>query len=320
MNAAERVNKRLSEVWRAAPQMDFDDHTRLIFFSDCHRGDNSAADEFAPNQRLFVHALSHYQARGFHYVEVGDGDELMKNSNFELIRRAHMDVFRVMQQFHADGRLHMIFGNHDLVRRNPTVVARTLHQYVDEASGHTVPLFPGLHVYEGLRLHHTPSQRSLMAVHGHQGDLIDENFHKAGKFLVRHVWRRVQQVGIHHPGEWYTQWRSQGSQVGPTCDAPPRSFERRLASWALTNHLPLITGHSHRPIFAPSPGLPIFNCGSCVQPFQLSGLEITDGAISLVNWSVQQGAFVRKLVAGPMTLRTLTRGDAATSTSTIAQR
>jgi len=306
---AQRVSKRLSEVLAGAPELAFNDSSKFIFFSDCHRGDNSAADEFAPNQPLFLHALTQYFEQGYSYIEVGDGDELMKNKSFEVIRRAHQAVFDLMRRFHEAGRLYMVYGNHDLVRRNPEVVARTLHQYFDEARKRIEPLFAGIEVYEGLRLHHAPSNQSFLVVHGHQGDLIDETLHRAGKFLVRHVWRRMQQSGIQKPGVWYSAWRGRNSKGGDTCgvNLHLRAFEQRLAAWARSQGLPLITGHSHRPIFAPSVDTPVFNCGSCVQRDQISGLEVSDGTISLVNWSAHAGIFVREVVAGPMDIGTFAR-------------
>ena len=308
MKSAERVSKRLSEVWADAPQLTFNNTTKFIFFSDCHRGDNSAADEFAPNQPIFLHALTQYFEQGYSYIEVGDGDELMKNKSFDVIRRAHQSVFDLMGRFHEAGRFYLVYGNHDLARRNPEVVARTLHHYFNEARKRIEPLFAGLKVYEGLRLRHEPSDQSFLVVHGHQGDLVDENLHRAGKFLVRHVWRPLQQSGVQQPGVWYSRWRGRKQTPAFGGDvALLRPFERRLASWACAHDLSLITGHSHRPIFAPGVDMPVFNCGSCVQRDHISGLEVADGAISLVNWFARDGEFVREVIAGPMNIGMLAR-------------
>jgi hypothetical protein len=63
----------------------FDDSSKFIFFSDCHRGDNSWADNFSPNQLLMFHALTYYYDQGYTYIEVGDGDELWENRDFRTI-------------------------------------------------------------------------------------------------------------------------------------------------------------------------------------------------------------------------------------------
>jgi len=52
------AHRRLTEVFEAAQRVPFDDDSRIVFFSDCHRGDNSRADGFARNKALFLHALS----------------------------------------------------------------------------------------------------------------------------------------------------------------------------------------------------------------------------------------------------------------------
>ncbi|MBN1262191.1 MAG: serine/threonine protein phosphatase, partial [Anaerolineae bacterium] len=70
------TSSRLSGVLASAPEIPFTDDDRFIFFSDCHRGDNSWADDSAHNQSLMFHALQHYYREGFTYIEVGDGDEL----------------------------------------------------------------------------------------------------------------------------------------------------------------------------------------------------------------------------------------------------
>ena len=73
------AHKRLTKVFEAAKRIPFDDSSRIVFFSDCHRGDNGRTDPFARNKELFLHALNHYYREGFTYIEVGDGDDLWQN-------------------------------------------------------------------------------------------------------------------------------------------------------------------------------------------------------------------------------------------------
>jgi len=73
--------KRLTEVFEMAEEVPFDDSSKIVLFSDCHRGDNGWADDFAHNQSLFFFALEHYYAQGFTYIEIGDGDELYENKS-----------------------------------------------------------------------------------------------------------------------------------------------------------------------------------------------------------------------------------------------
>ena len=43
--------KRLDHAFKTAKVLDFDNDSKFIFFSDCHRGDNSFADDFANNRK-----------------------------------------------------------------------------------------------------------------------------------------------------------------------------------------------------------------------------------------------------------------------------
>ena len=69
---------RLNKIYENAKRIDFNNRDRLVFFSDIHRGNNSWADEFARNENIYYYALQYYYDERFTYVEVGDGDELLK--------------------------------------------------------------------------------------------------------------------------------------------------------------------------------------------------------------------------------------------------
>ena len=111
-----RAFARLTAVYEQAPRLSVDESSRFVFFSDLHRGDRSRADSFARNSTLFLRIMEHYYARDFAYFEVGDGDELWKNDDIAIIERAHPAVFALLRQFHREGRLQLILGNHDIVR------------------------------------------------------------------------------------------------------------------------------------------------------------------------------------------------------------
>ena len=95
--------QRLDETFKKAKRIPFDDSSRLVFFSDCHRGDSSRVDLFARNEDLFLTVLEQYCREGFTYIEVGDGDELWQNRDFKDIRRAHGRVFDLVHRLHRQG-------------------------------------------------------------------------------------------------------------------------------------------------------------------------------------------------------------------------
>ena len=192
---------RLTQVFNAAKERElpFDDTSKIVLFSDCHRGDNSWADDFGRNQLLMFFALKRYFEDGFTYIEVGDGDELYENHRFEDIRKAHDHIFWLLSEFHRQKRLHLIHGNHDMEHKYPAVVQRDLYSYYDDREDMTMPLFDGIEVHEGIVLRHVDSGGRILLVHGHQGDFINDRLWRVGRFFVRHVWRPLQLLGFADP-------------------------------------------------------------------------------------------------------------------------
>ncbi|WP_194766696.1 metallophosphoesterase family protein [Tamlana sp. I1] len=288
--------KRLDQAYKNAKIIDFDDSCKFILFSDCHRGDNSFADDFANNRNIYFHALKHYLKEGFAYCELGDGDELWENLSFESIFNAHKNIYLLLKVFHVNNKLHMIWGNHDMVYRDDEYVKKHLSTYFDHQTGEEVPLFKDLKYHEGLVLKHKTSGQELFLTHGHQADSWNFLFWKWSRFLVRILWKPLNIMGISDP------------------TSPAKNYkelikiERRTKKWIINNNnLFTIVGHTHRPRF-PNPGeIAYFNDGCCVHPRSITGLEIENGAISLIKWLIatkEDGTLqiVRVLLEGPRKL------------------
>ncbi len=288
--------KRLSRAYKNAKRIPFDDSSKFILFSDCHRGDNSFADEFANNRNIYYHALRHYFINGFHYCELGDGDELWEHLSFEPLFEAHKNVYMLMKQFHEDNRLHLIFGNHDMVYKNPDYVQKHLKTYFDPKNEREAILFENLKFHEAIRLKHKVTGQEIFLTHGHQADFMNYHGWRFQRFLVRVLWKPLQVWGIADP------------------TSPARNHkelikvEKRIKRWILNNDLLMtVAGHTHRPRF-PEPGdIPFFNDGSCVHPRSITGIEIESGTISLIKWQIatrEDGTLqiVRVLLEGPQNI------------------
>ncbi len=292
------VSSRLTAVFNSSPEIPFNDKSRLVFFSDCHRGDNGWADDFANNQNLHFYALEHYLKKGFTYFELGDGDELWKNRRFSDIRYAYKHIFWRLSEFYGKRRLYMLFGNHDREHANRKIVARTLSRFKNDRTGGIEPLFPGIEFHEGLVLRHAPSGGKIFLVHGFQGDLINDRLWKLGRFLVRNFWRPLQMLGVHDPTSPARNNRKRGK------------LERKIQEWIVANRQPVVFGHTHKPSF-PKPGKPpFFNTGSCVHPRCITGIEIEGGAVRLIKWTVTAGdegdlRIKRYVLAGPRKVKSL---------------
>ncbi|MBT8272088.1 MAG: serine/threonine protein phosphatase [Flavobacteriaceae bacterium] len=287
----------LNRAYREAKRIPFNDNSKFILFSDCHRGDNSFADDFANNRNIYFHALKYYYSEGFQYCELGDGDELWENLSFRSILEAHKNVFLLMKQFHEEQRLHMIWGNHDMVFRNPEYVEKHLSTYFDPKTGNDEELFCNIEYNEAIVLKHEQTGQEIFLAHGHQADWWNYLFWRWSRFMVRVLWKPLNVMGIADPTSPAKNYKEM------------IRIERRIKKWIVDNHNRVtVVGHTHRPRF-PEPGdIAFFNDGSCVHPRSITGLEIEAGAISLIKWQIatkDDGTLqiVRVLLEGPCDLR-----------------
>jgi UDP-2,3-diacylglucosamine pyrophosphatase LpxH len=270
-------HERLDWAYQLSPRLSFDDQSRLVFFSDCHRGNNGRTDLFKPNKRLFLDVLKGYLADDYTYIEVGDGDELWQNRCFTDVYRAHRDVYDLLHRFQADGRLHLLIGNHDSQGRlfDPLVK-------------------DGLVVHQGLVLHHTPSGLQLFATHGHQAAPTADHLWRLSRLNVRTVWKWVQALGfvgwqhVHEPEPGLPERHRLTAVPRWISDKflhPARDVEHSLRAWATTRRRLILCGHTHLAA-CPRPGeAPYFNTGSCVSPGFITGIEFFDGMVRLVKWT-----------------------------------
>jgi len=287
---------RLMHAYNTAKIIKFDDTSKLVFLSDVHRGDNSISDEFAHNQNIYYHALNHYYNEGYTYVEVGDGDELWEHAKFEHIRSAHSDVYWLLSKFHDDDRFVMLYGNHNMHFSQKSFVERHLHEFYDEYLEEKGTLFPGIDVRESVILQHAKTGQKIFVVHGHQGDMLNDQLWRVSMAWMRYFWRYMHIVGFRNP-------------ASPAKNRIKRhKIEKNFSDFINRHGIILICGHTHRPRF-PNPGeVPYFNDGCCVHPRGISGLEIVNGEIMLVDWRVrpdEKGSLFinKKVIRGPRPLQ-----------------
>lgn len=284
------VDKRLRCVYNTAEVIPFDENSRFIIMSDCHRGQGNTGDNFTPNQTLHFAALEYYYRNGYSYIELGDGDELWENRKIQPIIEVHSDVFWIMSKFYDENRLRMLYGNHDIVKRRRNMARKEFKNFYCEGS--ECKLFPGIEMPEGLVLEDIKSKRKILLVHGHQGSFINDTIWPAARFLVRYFWRPLELVGFTAPTGAARNHNRQ------------EAIERKLASYANHENVMLIAGHTHRPVY-PKPGSGLyFNDGSCVHPRSITGIEINNRRIALVKWSVSSNEELnlyveRQIIAGP---------------------
>ena len=289
---------RLSKVFQTSMEISFDNSSKIAIISDCHRGDGSWADDFNHNQNIFYSALKYYYDAGFTYIDLGDSDELWKNKSYSKISTTHTDTFRLIRNFYKDGRFYMIFGNHDVLKRCPSYVKKSLTRLYDPHTDRFEDLFDDIRVHEGLILKHRETGVTFLLVHGHQGDLIADHLWRTGSFLTRNLWRNLEIFGLKDPTSAAINY------------AVMKKVERKFIEWIVANNQPVICGHTHRPTCPPEGKPPYFNDGCCIYNNCITCLEIVQSEITLVKWDIKTNddrAFYvdREEIAKPRKIETI---------------
>lgn len=269
---------RLNKSFKEAPRLPLNSHTRYILISDCHRGVGNSNDNFLKTENLYYAALMHYYRLGYTYIELGDGDELWENRSMEQIIRAHSDIFCLLSLFNRSGRLYMIYGNHDMVKKDCRYASDNF-RYWPSCENHPQlekqPLLPDFRFYEGIILENkmAPDVEDIYLTHGHQTDLFNSSLWKISRFLVRYLWKPLEKYGVLDPTSAAKNYSRQNKT------------EQRLEHWAAQEKHILITGHTHRPRLH-TDNAHYYNSGSCVHPSCITCIEIENMKIRLVKWKL----------------------------------
>jgi UDP-2,3-diacylglucosamine pyrophosphatase LpxH len=98
-----------------------------------------------------------------------------------------------------------------------------------------------------------------------------------GRFIVGKIWKPFQIIGVRDPTR------------------PAKNFEKRaelekeMTEWVNDNKGELdllVVGHTHRPYLPEVNETPYCNTGSCVHPRCITGIEIENGEIRLIEWFI----------------------------------
>lgn len=254
---------------------------RFIIFSDQHKGNKSWSDDFKGCELNYLAALQHYNSRNFIFINLGDSEELWK-FKAEVILPANEEAFTAEAAFHPH-RYYKTFGNHDIIWKNKLDVLLYMTKYFK------MPL----HVYEGivLKITNEITPLDIFLTHGHQGDIMSDN-NAVSTWIVAHIWMPLQRylrININSPSKDFTL---------------RNKHNRIMYDWSSKKrNLVLITGHTHKPVFAsgryldhPSNDIKknepkhtlkpsYFNTGCCCyDDGDITGIEIADGYIRLIKW------------------------------------
>lgn len=256
---------------------------KFIIFSDQHKGIRDNADDFRNAAPNFLQALHYYYDAGYTLINNGDAEELWENKPSQILDQ-NTEVLAAEARFLKARRYYRIFGNHDLEWK-----------YDWPRRLYLVPVFGReLKVTEAvvLQTQYGEAAWSILITHGHQGDLRSDG-NAWSQWLVAALWTPVQ--------------RYLDINLNTTAGSSEKIdlHNRLMKEWSdMQTNLLLITGHTHKPVFASglkqgkehasatastrsaSRGT-YFNSGCCCYDNgDITGIEIDGDAIRLIQWSL----------------------------------
>lgn len=268
------TEERLTKAYCNARVEQIDEHSKYVFFSDCHRSDGRLSEDFTRNQNTYLYALNDYFENGFVYVEAGDGDELWENRSLQNIKNAHYEVFEMLKKFFDKNRLIMLYGNHNIYLKDEEYVKNNYYKYYDQYKEVYSDIFMGIKPCEALLLKNKKTGQEILTVHGHQGDFANDQFWFFSMLSLKYFWRYLHAFGVQNP-------------ASPVRNAHKRhKIEKNFNKWIEKHRVMLICGHTHRFKYPKNNELPYFNTGCCVYPSTITAVEIDRGLIQLVRWRV----------------------------------
>lgn len=341
MTYQENIDRGLEDALSCAPIRSLDlDQSRMVIFSDHHKGAGDDADDFRASAAVYQRALEYYNQRSYTLTILGDAEELWECRPAEVIA-TYPHILQCEKPFHDSDRYVRIFGNHDDDWRYPDQVDRHLEEFFDQLIVHESIRYS---VYEGVE-----RMGTLFLVHGHQGTALNDRYGGLSRLVVRYLWRPFQRLTNIRSTTPATDWRLR------------QKHDIAMYNWAVRQEgLILIAGHTHKPIF-PSPDRidelseqyselthqpetppaetldqisadlafakaqrqPCYlNSGCCsFSDGSITGIEIEGGNIRLVRWRMQEGDPIRSVLdtAGLKSFLAEVAGPAATLPASLGE-
>jgi len=260
-----RIFKALSELFRNIKEepgkkgviLSLRENSRIIIFSDHHRGAKNGADDFMKAEISYLAALDYYFENKFQYISLGDSEELWENT-LNQVKKNNTITFEAEKRFMLKDKFFKVFGNHDLYWDNSPIASQQLKAIY----GKKLRVFEGIILEKDNKEEHVQEKKvstfsflnkksnmdpevlpvaacplTIFLTHGHQGDASSDG-NWFSKFFVANIWAPLQ------------------SYLRINFNTPAYDEDLKTAhnlimyEWsAKYNRLVLITGHTHQPVF-----------------------------------------------------------------------
>ena len=261
-----RIFKALSELFRNIKEdpgkkgviLSLRGNSRIIIFSDHHRGAKNGADDFMKAETAYLAALDYYFENKFQYISLGDSEELWENT-LNQVKKNNTITFEAEKRFILKDKFFKVFGNHDLYWDNSPIASQQLKAIY----GKKLRVFEGIILEKDNKEEHIQDKKvskpfsflqkksdadddvlpiahcplTIFLTHGHQGDASSDG-NWFSKFFVANIWAPLQ------------------SYLRINFNTPAYDEDLKTAhnlimyEWsAKYKRLVLITGHTHQPVF-----------------------------------------------------------------------
>jgi predicted phosphodiesterase len=261
-----RIFKALSELFRNIKEepgkkgviLSLRGNSRIIIFSDHHRGARNGADDFMKAETSYLAALDYYFENKFQYISLGDSEELWENT-LNQVKKNNSITFEAEKRFILKDKFFKVFGNHDLYWDNSPIASQQLKAIY----GKRLRVFEGIILEKDNKEEHIQEKKAsepfsflkkksdvddevlpiancpltIFLTHGHQGDASSDG-NWFSKFFVANIWAPLQ------------------SYLRINFNTPAYDEDLKTAhnlimyEWsAKYKSLVLITGHTHQPVF-----------------------------------------------------------------------
>jgi len=166
---------------------------RIIILSDQHRGTRDGSDDFAVCETSYLAALDYYNRGKFYYINLGDCEELWENTLFGITKH-NETVYDKEKLFISRDAYCKVFGNHDLFWDNDPLASFWLKKIYGKA----IRIFTGVLIRVDFS---TGTFLDIFCTHGHQGDKQSDG-NAFSKWFVSYIWGPLQnflEININSP-------------------------------------------------------------------------------------------------------------------------
>ena len=326
------IFQRLSELYQdivdkpkskqgALYNLDLKNGTTIIF-SDHHKGNRGRSDEFRFSEKNYLAALEYYDKKGANYINLGDAEEFWKFNIFSIIKHNEA-TFEAEKKFVKRNAYYKIYGNHDMFWK----IDPFSNMFLREIYGKAINIYGAIVI----RIKYEEGKHiDVFCTHGHQGDKRSDG-NAFSIWFVTYIWAPLQSfldININTPAsiqgektlhnrlmyEWSQEQNNLILVTGHTHQPIFHSYshinalKQQLEEALTSGNQPLANEISEKIARHPSQcekeanktikyKPTYFNAGCCCySDHSITGIEIADGFIRLVNWHEDKDTSVREVM------------------------